>query len=79
MARKYGPKNDANYNKLDQVQPKKRMGQMGFANLPSEPIMEGFGFAARYRDGIVNDYTSNIESLSNICENHRSDYGNDSR
>jgi len=60
---------NANYDFADQKQPKKRMGQGQYTNLPQEAMIRDFGFKANYRDGIINDYTHSITDLSDIDEN----------
>lgn len=61
-----------NYNFSVQKEPKKRMGQNSFANLPNEPIMKKFDNKPNYRGGNVNSFTQNISEMSDIYENHRS-------
>jgi hypothetical protein len=60
---------NANYDFSAKKQPKSRMGQSGFSNLPDKAMIKDFGFKANYRDGIVNDYTHSITDISGIDEN----------
>lgn len=62
---------NANYNFQDQVEPKVRMGQGEYANLPQEAKMLKFDNTPQYRDGIVNSWSANIEEVSGIYENRR--------
>ena len=70
MAKKYTGKN-ANYNSEEQVDPKKRMGQGDFANLPPSPKFMTFKNNPDYRDGIINGFSCDVEEVSGIYENQR--------
>lgn len=62
-----------NYNFAVQKEPKKRMGQGSFANLPTECIHESFGNEAQYRSGIPNRFDVGCTKISGIYENERDD------
>lgn len=70
MAKRKEDRN-ANYNFQDQVEPKRRMGQGSFANLPEEAKILKFDNTPQYRDGLINSFTANIEEISEIYENRR--------
>lgn len=59
---------DANYD-FKAVDPKKRMGQGSFANMPERPIFMTFSDKPDYRDGLVNKFTDSVEQISDIYEN----------
>ena len=72
MAKKYKGKS-LNYNFEDQKEPKKRMGKGDFANMPSDPKFLKFDNTPEYRGGNVNSFVCNVEEISEIYENQRSD------
>lgn len=65
---------NANYNFDSQKQPRRRMGEGSFANLPDHPMFGSFG-GPTYRDGLINSFTAGISNLSGIDEN-RAGHGN---
>lgn len=65
------PKQNANYDFAKQKKAAKSIGQGSYANLPEEPMIKSFGFKPGYRDGIINDFTADIEGISDISENKR--------
>lgn len=67
--RSFSAKDSANYD-FSQEKPEKRMGEGFFANLPSEPIFGKFG-PPKYRDGLINSFTSSVDELSGMDENER--------
>jgi len=69
-SKKYGK--NANYNFADQKEPRKRMGEGDFANMPSSVKYLRFKENAGYRDGILNNFTCDVEDVSGIYENERS-------
>lgn len=62
---------NANYDSSIQNQPKTRMGQGNFANLPSEAMVKPLGRADTLRDGLVNSTSFRVSDVSGICENER--------
>lgn len=58
-----------NYDFSVQDEPMKRMGDEGFANMPSEPVMRNFSRSHNYRSGVVNDFSCGLEDESGIHEN----------
>ena len=58
-----------NYDFEKQNEPTERMGNMSFANLPSEPIMKNFNRSHNYRSGVINDFSCGLEDESGIHEN----------
>lgn len=67
VKRMKGP--DANYDYSSQVQPKKPMGHGQYANMPDGAMIREFPHKPTYRDGIVNGFTADLDSLSEIEEN----------
>lgn len=70
MGKEYNNKN-LNYNFEDQKEPKKRMGEGDFANLPRDPKYLKFENEPQMRGGIPNSFTCDIEDISGIYENRR--------
>lgn len=66
-----------NYDFEKQMEPSTRMGDSGFANMPSEPIMKNFSRSHNYRSGVINDFSCGLEENSGIEENKREEYGDD--
>ena len=58
-----------NYDFEKQNEPTQRMGETGFANLPSEPIMKNFSRSHNCRSGVINDFSCGLEEESGIQEN----------
>ena len=58
-----------NYDFEKQNEPTERMGNEGFANLPSQPIMKNYSKSHNYRSGVVNDFSCGLEEESGINEN----------
>lgn len=70
MAKRYVGE-DANYDFEAQVAPPKNMGSGSFANLPDKPMYLSYGKAHCYRDGITNDFDTNVYDVSEIPENRK--------
>lgn len=64
-------KDDANYDADVQKQPRKKMGEGDFANMPKNPIMRDFGRHCEYRGGVPNSFVAGIKDLSDISENQK--------
>lgn len=58
-----------NYDFEEQMQPKKRMGDESFANMPSEPMIKNFSRSHNMRSGVINDFSCGLEEDSGIEEN----------
>ena len=68
---KYNNARSANYDIMNQSQPRERMGADDFACMPKDPIMRDFSHERGYRDGIINDFDSSIKDISGIRENRK--------
>lgn len=65
-----GGKKDANYDFYSQNEPKSRMGQGSFANMPSEAMLKAFTAPPQcYRDGVSNSFSKYLTDVSGIHEN----------
>lgn len=69
--KKYDNARNANYDMENQSQPQVRMGADDFACMPKEPILREFSQKNGYRDGIINDFDSQIKDISGIRENRK--------
>lgn len=71
MANLKGNSRNANYDFAKEKDPKRRMGQEDFANLPNRPMYMGFSGKHDYRDGIINGFTCEVSEISDMSENEK--------
>lgn len=71
MAENRDNERSSNYDFNKQKDPKRRMGENDFANLPSKPMYMSFDDKNEYRDGIINSFTHRVREISDISENQR--------
>ena len=62
---------NANYNFEVQKEPRKRMGENDFANLPPDCKILIFKNEPEYRGGIPNRFDAGAQDISGIYENER--------
>lgn len=58
-----------NYDFSEKKEPKKRMGNGQFSNMPNKPIHLKFADSHDYRSGVINSFTTNLQEISGIEEN----------
>jgi len=71
MKKSSAKEKNANYD-FKQVDPAHPMGHGQYANMPEKPMLLKFSGKHGYRDGIVNNFTVDVEAVSDIDENMRS-------
>lgn len=71
MKHKLRANQEANYEFYKEREPTIPMGNGSFSNMPELPIIATFSRLHEHRDGIINSFSTDLDSISSIEENRR--------